>query len=141
MKLFPVSFSFSKNGTVGGWSGRLLQRNDAKSIKGNVFLEAGSSQQELPLLERENATRCCPRGLLDRKPRERADLRRPTPSCSVFSALSDYVPDMPPFRENGRNLRPRLLPLSKLPLTHSNFPINTPCNLRNRTPTLPQPIG
>lgn len=29
-----------------GQSGRWLQRNDAKCFKGNIFLEAGSSQQE-----------------------------------------------------------------------------------------------
>ena len=57
------------------------------------------------------------------KPFERADLRRPTPSCSVSSTLSDYVPDMAPFWENCRNLRPCLLPLSNL--TRSNFLIKT----------------
>ena len=56
---------------------------------------------------------------------EGAGLHRPTPSCSVSSTLSDYVHDMPPFRENRRNLRPRLLPLSNLPLTLSNFLIKT----------------
>lgn len=66
-----------------------------------------------------------PLGRKNELARERADLRRPTPSCSVSSTLSDYVPDMPPFRENCRNLRPRLLPLSNLPLTRSNFPIKT----------------
>ena len=39
---------------------------------------------------------------------ERAGLRRPTPSCSVFSTLSDYVPDMTPFP--GKSQKPQIAP-------------------------------
>ena len=39
---------------------------------------------------------------------ERAGLHQPTPSCSVSSTLSDYVPDMTPFP--GKSQKPQTSP-------------------------------
>ena len=54
---------------------------------------SGSGSDSLPL----------PQG-----PSERAGLRRPTPSCSVSSTLSDYVPDMTPFPGKSQTAPPPL---------------------------------